>query len=76
MNLLQVGRGSEVGIGLTTGREAMLEAAANAGITDRRPRRCGLSRFLNALCGSHRFKNLQVRLDQVPEKNKISVVSI
>lgn len=48
-----------MGMAPTTGRESMAEAAANAGITQRTPK-CALSRFLSSLCGSHRFKNLQV----------------
>ncbi|KAL6431584.1 hypothetical protein ACFW04_007269 [Cataglyphis niger] len=60
-SIITVARGSEVGLGPTTGRESMAEAAANAGITQRTPK-CALSRFLSSLCGSNRFKNLQVEM--------------
>ncbi|CAL1678994.1 unnamed protein product [Lasius platythorax] len=60
-SIITVARGSEVGMGPMTGRESMAEAAANAGITQRTPK-CALSRFLSSLCGSHRFKNLQVEM--------------
>ncbi|XP_066602561.1 adenylate cyclase type 6-like, partial [Prorops nasuta] len=60
-SIITMGRGSEVGVGLGTGREAMAEAAANAAITQQ-SRRCALSRFLSSLCTSHRFKNLQVEM--------------
>ncbi|XP_046419665.1 adenylate cyclase type 6 [Neodiprion virginianus] len=60
-SIVTVGRGSEVGVGLSSDRDAIMEAAVNAGMTRRRPR-CGLSRFLSALCASHRFRNLQVEM--------------
>lgn len=54
----QMSRGSEVGVGLTAGKDTMQET--NASITQP-PRKCALCRFLKSLCASHRFKNLQVR---------------
>ncbi|XP_024943776.1 adenylate cyclase type 6 [Cephus cinctus] len=60
-SIVTMGRGSEVGIGATTGREVIVEAALNSRVTENPPR-CALSRFLSALCASHRFKNLQVEM--------------
>ncbi|XP_067217239.1 adenylate cyclase type 6 isoform X2 [Linepithema humile] len=60
-SIITVARGSEVGMAPTTGRESITETTANAGITQR-TRKCALSRFLSSLCGSHRFKNLQVEM--------------
>ncbi|EFN75363.1 hypothetical protein EAI_06146 [Harpegnathos saltator] len=57
----EMARGSEVGVGSTSGRETMAEAATNAGITQS-TQKCALSRFLSSLCASHRFKNLQVEM--------------
>ncbi|XP_011330460.1 adenylate cyclase type 6 isoform X2 [Ooceraea biroi] len=60
-SIITVTRGSEVGMAPATGRESMAEATANTGLTQR-TRKCALSRFLSSLCGSHRFKNLQVEM--------------
>ncbi|XP_014486082.1 PREDICTED: adenylate cyclase type 6-like [Dinoponera quadriceps] len=60
-SIITMARGSEVGMGPTTGRETMMEAATNAGITQT-TRKCALSRFLSSLFASHRFKNLQVEM--------------
>ncbi|XP_015430414.1 PREDICTED: adenylate cyclase type 6 [Dufourea novaeangliae] len=60
-SIITMGRGSEVGVGLTTGRETSQETAVNTSITQP-PRKCALCRFLNSLCASHRFKNLQVEM--------------
>ncbi|KOX73401.1 hypothetical protein WN51_14447 [Melipona quadrifasciata] len=54
-------RGSEIGVGLTAGKDITQETNANASITQP-PRKCALCRFLKSLCASHRFKNLQKSL--------------
>ncbi|XP_043523432.1 adenylate cyclase type 6 [Frieseomelitta varia] len=59
-SIITMGRGSEVGVGLTAGKD-MQETNANASITQP-PRKCALCRFLKSLCASHRFKNLQVEM--------------
>lgn len=56
-----MGLGSEIGVSLAAGgvKEPISVTAINASFTENE-RKCALSRFLRALCRSHRFKNLQV----------------
>ncbi|XP_071873845.1 adenylate cyclase type 6 isoform X1 [Bombus fervidus] len=60
-SIITMSRGSEVGVGLRTGKEQTQEASVNATITQP-ARKCALCRFLKSLCASHRFKNLQVEM--------------
>ncbi|XP_063987418.1 adenylate cyclase type 6 isoform X2 [Diachasmimorpha longicaudata] len=61
-SIVTMGVGSEIGVSLaTTGRDPLAECGLNPGLTDS-GRTCALSRFLSALCSSHRFKNLQVEM--------------
>ncbi|CAL7942136.1 unnamed protein product [Xylocopa violacea] len=61
-SIITMSRGSEVGVGLASGRESTAqEAGVNTSITQP-ARKCALCRFLKSLCASHRFKNLQVEM--------------
>lgn len=53
--------GSEVGVSLATGaiKSAITDRNMTSDLTENEGK-CGFSRFLSALCASHRFKNLQV----------------
>lgn len=55
-----MGVGSEIGVNLATpgARDLRPDCIVQSGLTDRQ--KCGFSRFLSALCRSHRFRNLQV----------------
>ncbi|KAK1123540.1 hypothetical protein K0M31_008245 [Melipona bicolor] len=66
-SIITMSRGSEIGVGLTAGKDIMQETNANASITQP-PRKCALCRFLKSLCASHRFKNLQVNVLSANEK--------
>ncbi|KAH0550436.1 hypothetical protein KQX54_019371 [Cotesia glomerata] len=66
-SIVTMGLGSEIGVSLAAGgvKEPISVTAINASFTENE-RKCALSRFLRALCRSHRFKNLQTLF--VPRK--------
>ncbi|XP_057319497.1 adenylate cyclase type 5 isoform X2 [Microplitis mediator] len=59
----QMGLGSEIGVSLATGglKDPISMTGFSSHSTENE-RKCALSRFLRALCRSHRFKNLQVEM--------------
>ncbi|XP_074096910.1 adenylate cyclase type 6 isoform X1 [Cotesia typhae] len=62
-SIVTMGLGSEIGVSLAAGgiKEPISVTAINASFMENE-RKCALSRFLRALCRSHRFKNLQVEM--------------
>ncbi|KAK0090029.1 hypothetical protein PV326_004252, partial [Microctonus aethiopoides] len=59
-SIVTMGMGSEVGVSLATGaiKSAITDRNMTSDLTENEGK-CGFSRFLSALCASHRFKNLQ-----------------
>ncbi|XP_034941184.1 adenylate cyclase type 6 [Chelonus insularis] len=61
-SIVTMGVGSEIGVSLATGgiKESLSDSGIHTNLTENQ--KCALSRFLSALCKSHRFKNLQVEM--------------
>ncbi|XP_012270785.1 adenylate cyclase type 5 isoform X2 [Orussus abietinus] len=60
-SIVTMSRDSEVGIAISPGRETSTKTTNCVAVTTNESK-CAFSRFVNALCASHRFKNLQVEM--------------